>query len=103
MDCGSGRYAVVTSSGTTYVVDMDETTVSRCPDRRRKTWTEMRFDHVAVDLILIVECSVGRPMHYAVNLHIPGVRFTARSTSTVVSIALLNDVPIDRARGQTDG
>lgn len=89
MDAVSGSYNLRTTSGTRYVIDLDEMSMIRYPNTAgmaRVGRTAMRSDQTSLRLLRIVECTVGRPAAFLVDLDIPGVPFTLRSTTTLQSI-----------------
>ncbi|WP_143033999.1 hypothetical protein [Paramicrobacterium humi] len=70
-----GIHHVRTISGATYVLDLDRQAASRSRDGGGPEVAE------EMDLLEIVECEIGKPLHLVVRPHWPGiVRLTWRST-----------------------
>ena len=85
MDVARGTYRVSTLSGTTYIIDLDAQLMCRAPDSE----SALREDGDFVDLVAVIECSIGRPMTMLINLLVPGVECTIRRSTMVVAIESL--------------
>lgn len=83
MDVASGAYLVETEASR-YVIDLDDMTITRQP--RTLDASYLPGDDTAVDLLQVVECTVGRPMKLRIDLHKEGVPYTNRTTTFVESI-----------------
>lgn len=81
-----GRHLVETEDGTHLHVDLDARTVktfattAETPFRRRNA--------EAVDLVLLATCRVGEPMVLLLDLEVPGIWFTRRTTEPVTRICI---------------
>lgn len=82
----AGRYFVSTESGSVYLVDLDRLMMSRLPAMDMSADRSLRRDGQSVDLISLVECSIGRPMNLIIDLHVPGVMRTTRRSTDVTAI-----------------
>lgn len=102
MDSVAGMYAVVTESTSVYVIDLDAMVFSRLRGLEDPTAATLRRDGEPVELLQIMECTVGKRMLLMLNLHVPGVAFTMRDTTPVQSIRLLPETS-DGASDGTDG
>ena len=88
-DTSAGRFAVLTHSGSIYTLDLDQRVFERdaaSPDH------DLRRDGDAVHLIAVISCEVGEPMRLVIDLNVPGVDYTTRTTTPVVLIQLLPTV-----------
>jgi len=88
-DTSAGRFAVLTLSGSIYTLDLDQRVFERdaaSPDH------DLRRDGDAVHLIAVISCEVGEPMRLVIDLNVPGVDYTTRTTTPVVLIQLLPTV-----------
>ena len=78
-----GTHVVETADGTDLWVDLDARTVTTfatpASPLRRRTREQ-------VDLVLLATCRVGEPMVLLLDLDIPGVWFTRRTTEPVARI-----------------
>ncbi len=79
----NGVHIVETSDGTQLRVDLDSRVVTTYPVagssiRRRRS--------EEVELVLLATCRVGEPMVLLLDLDIPGVWFTRRTTEAVAHI-----------------
>lgn len=79
----SGVHVVETTDGSDLRLDLDARTVTTytataSPIRRR--------DSEEVELVLLATCRVGEPMVLLLDLAIPGVWFTRRTTESVARI-----------------
>jgi len=90
MDEARGVYLVRTSSSE-YLFDLDLNRVRRIPFAFTHEVALLRRDLQPIDLIEILDCTVGRTMMLIVDLHLPGVPFTARRSMPVVSIDRISD------------
>lgn len=84
----NGVHIVETSDGTRLRVDLDDGVVTTYPVagssiRRRRS--------EEVDLVLLATCRVGEPMVLLLDLVIPGVWFTRRTTEAVARIHRAGD------------
>jgi hypothetical protein len=89
MDSASGTFWITTWSGARYLIDLDSSSLTRFPCKVRADpnialW--LRSDETPVALLHIADCTVGRPGRFVVDLAIPGIPFTVRTTTTVESI-----------------
>lgn len=88
-DTTAGRFAVLTQSGSIYTLDMDERVFERdvaSPEH------DLRRDGDLVHLMAMISCEVGEPMKLVIDLNVPGVDYTTRTTTPVVLIQLLPTV-----------
>jgi hypothetical protein len=83
----SGRYRVGTESGSTYLFDLDQSTVCRTSSGIEEIGADLRYDGDTVHLLLLIDCSVGRRMALLIDLHLPGVYWTHRTSTRVLTIA----------------
>jgi len=94
-DASTGRYAVLTLSGSIYTLNLDERVFGRdsaSPDH------DLRCDGDDVHLMAVIHCEVGEPMTLVIDLKIPGIDYTTRTTTPVVLIQPLSTVgetPVD--------
>ncbi|WP_251449380.1 hypothetical protein [Microbacterium sp. Marseille-Q6648] len=84
----SGVHLVETDDGTVLRVDLDTRTVATFPTSGSPIQRRSREE---VDLVLLATCRVGEPMVLLLDLDIPGVWFTRRTTEPVAGI--LRGVP----------
>jgi hypothetical protein len=82
----SGRFLVVTSSESRYLIDLDDSTMRRFPAMDMAVDRALRRDGQSVEVVALKECTVGRPMVLLINLRVPGVLLTTRPTTDVRSI-----------------
>lgn len=88
-DTTTGHYAVLTLSGSIYTLDLDARTFGRdaaTPDH------DLRRDGDDVHLIAVISCEVGEPMTLVIDLNVPGVDYTTRTTTPAVLIRELSTV-----------
>ncbi|MCO4263727.1 hypothetical protein NG697_12475 [Pseudarthrobacter sp. MDT3-26] len=88
----TGRYLVVTATGSHYVLDLTSRTLQRqmaatppVTDYREAGVSQLRRDGETVELLMIERCMVGEPAIYFLQIrqdHVP----TERMTSPVVRI-----------------
>lgn len=81
----TGRFLVVTSSGSRYLIDLDASTLRRLPAMDMNVDRSLRRDGELIDVIAL-RCCVGERMLLVIDLHIPGILFTRRPTTEVQSI-----------------
>ena len=86
-DTSVGRFAVLTLSGSIYTLDLDQRVFERdaaSPEH------DLRRDGDAVHLMAVISCEVGEPMRLVIDLNVPGVDYTTRTTTPVVLIETLS-------------
>lgn len=87
----AGRHLVETGDGTNLRVDLDFRTVESfaatagTPFRRR--------NGEVLDLVLLATCRVGEPMVVLLDLKVPGIWFTRRTTEPVTRICVVAETP----------
>jgi hypothetical protein len=79
-----GCHLVETAGGTSLRLDLDCRTVETFAANSRTPFS--RRDGEAVDLVLLATCRVGDPMVLLLDLEVPGVWFTRRTTEPVIEI-----------------
>ncbi|MDZ8276368.1 hypothetical protein R2Q81_10465 [Microbacterium aquimaris] len=79
----TGVHLVETSDGTGLRVDLDARTVQTFP-APGSPLSRRRVEEV--DLVLLATCRLGQPMVVLLDLEIPGVWFTRRTTEPVARI-----------------
>ena len=84
LDAVSGRFTVLTVSGSRYLIDLDDSTLTRLPFDDDEL-SVMRRDGEPVKLVAIRDLTVGRQGELVVFLGI-GLFLTTRRTTTVISI-----------------
>lgn len=89
MDCVYGIYAVTTQTAV-YELDLDRCTIHRRPRMGQDGGAQLRRDAERIDLVELLECTVGMRMYLLIDLHVPGVDVTARISTRVASIVRLN-------------
>jgi hypothetical protein len=99
MDSLSGRttgaYRVMTTSAI-YLLDLDRMTVTRNPLQGDVTLRRLRQDSNPVNLIAVVVCNTLEPMVLDIDLGVPGVTLTRRTSTVVASIdPLSSESPLD--------
>jgi len=94
-DISTGCFAVLTLSGSIYTVDFDRRVFQRGTDSPEH---DLRRDGDAIRLIALISCEVGEPMKLLIDLDIPGVDYTSRTTTPVVLIQQLSR-GLDVAKG----
>lgn len=92
-DDARGHYLVTTESGSRYWLDLDARLLRRVTGPTFTETLRLRRDGDDVDLIEIVTCALGEPKVVVINLNVPGVWFTTRETTTVLSIKRIADPP----------
>jgi hypothetical protein len=90
MDETRGAF-LVRSQSSEYVISLDLNVVRRLPYAFVHEVASLRRDGQQMDLLQILECTVGREMLVLVDMHLPDVPFTARRSTTVVAIRKLTD------------
>jgi hypothetical protein len=85
-DFASGTYLMRTKSGSHYLVDYDQMTLLRVASPSTSGESTLRNDGEEIDILDMSTCHVGLGMLFLVDLHIPGVPFTMRPTTPVVSV-----------------
>lgn len=82
----SGVWEVRTETGSAYVLDLQEQTLTRLPDRDNEVYSDLRRDGDSIPILAIITppC-VGFSMTLLINIRGDGVP-TLRTTSLVVSI-----------------
>lgn len=86
VDTDHGQYNVTTEMST-YAIDMDARTLLRLPDTDDAS--DLRRDGHLVELLAVDFCAVGEPALWTINLDVPGVPYTTRLSTPVVSIRRL--------------
>ena len=79
-----GRYVVSTNDGTEVQLDLDARTVRTFAGKAPAAFR--RRNREAVELVLLATCRVGEPMVLLIDLGIPGIWFTRRTTEPVTRI-----------------
>lgn len=79
----SGRFLVKTETGSSYVLDMSNQTLTRSDVGEESV--ELRRDGEAIPVVELIECKVGSPALLFLQIRDDGVQ-TLRRTSPVVSI-----------------
>lgn len=80
-----GRWAVYTFTRSMCLLDLDRMTVLRHRERL-STDHDLRRDEAEVELLGLISCTVSLPMVLILDLRVPGVPFTTRTTSAVLAI-----------------
>lgn len=88
-DQDTGSYLVCTETGSRYLLDLDARTVLRVRTEIFGLTHALRRDGEDVHLLELVRCVVGAPMVLLINLFVPNVIATTRTTSVVVGIEQL--------------
>ncbi|MEB0266806.1 hypothetical protein QN350_13220 [Cryobacterium sp. 10I5] len=91
MHATTGHFIVVTESSSRYLIDFGRQILVRLPKVGDGLYETMRGDRHPVQLLHLMECVVVRSMWLRINLGVPGVLFTDRTTSTVVAIVEVPD------------
>lgn len=81
-----GVWSVQTVTGTTYLLDLDNMLVVRRSDLSASDDSILRRDGAPISLIRLQHCEVGDRMVLVLDLQVPEVDFTARTSSTVLRI-----------------
>lgn len=89
---GTGRFLVTTATGSQYVVDLDDRTISRkmaatapSVDFLDAGFSQLRRDGEALELLMLESCAVGGPALFWVQVRHDQIP-TFRTTSPVVRI-----------------
>jgi hypothetical protein len=85
-DFAPGTYLMRTKSGSNYLVNYDRMTLSRVASPSLSGESDLRRDGEEIDILDMSTCHVGLGMLFFIDLHIPGVPFTMRPTTPVVSV-----------------
>jgi len=101
LDSAHGEYEVTTTAST-YQIDLDQMVFRRIPRATDPDSAELRRDHETVNLISVVDCTVGRSMALIIDLHVPGVAFTSRVTTPVIAIELMASPGIEPISESSD-
>jgi hypothetical protein len=96
----SGSYLITTSSGSRHLLNFDRLTTCRLPRTNSTDVWALRHDTEEIDVLRIGPCEVGKRLLLILDLHLPGVDYTSRLTTAVLSIEKLNFDPND---GPPDG
>ena len=95
-DDAGGLWAVLTVSGSSYLLDLDSRIMLRQTDpyvdNRDEGDHTLRRDGDPVHLIKLLHCAVGDGMVLVVNLGVDGVASTTRLSTTVIRIEELHDL-----------
>ena len=86
MDTVSGRYRVLTTSGSLYEIDLDQMTLCRHRSLDDPSQHTLRRDDQNVELLELRECTVGRRMTVVLDLRWENVSSTTRSSTPVIAI-----------------
>lgn len=83
-DFETGRWEVATASGSRYIVDLDERTLTRC---QAGMDNQLRKDASAVRIIGMIECKVGASAEFVLGgISADPDAVTTRQTSPVTAI-----------------
>jgi hypothetical protein len=85
-DPATGTYLIVTTSGSRYLINYDRMTLTRITSAEQTDASTLRRDGEEINILTIGPCTVGHRLLLVVDLHVPGVDFTFRPTTEVVSI-----------------
>lgn len=80
-----GRYRVTTTSAR-YLIDLGAMRLVRTAADRDDAIRTLREDDEPVALLRLIQCQRTRPMVLDIDLHVPGVTLTRRTTTEVVHI-----------------
>jgi hypothetical protein len=86
-----GRHLVETEDGTNLRVDLDSRTVETFAVTAGTPF--QRRNGEVVDLVLLATCRVGEPMVVLLDLEVPGIWFTRRTTEAVTRIGVAAETP----------
>ncbi len=89
-DTSWGRWKVSTMSGTSYVIDLDNRTVTRSADIARYGPSRGISDGEPVPLVRLVECEIGRTMIVLVELPGPWAKPPTLRSTIVMQIVQLS-------------
>ena len=82
----TGTYLISTYSGSRHLLDLDRMTTCRLPRTDTPDVWALRRDTEEIDVLRLGPCVVGQRLLLILDLHIPGVDWTSRLTTAVVSI-----------------
>lgn len=85
-DTPTGIYLITTASGSRHLINFDRMTLTRITGRQQPSGAHLRRDGEDIDIISVGRCVIGHRLPLILNLHVPGVEFTLRSTTRIVSI-----------------
>lgn len=85
----TGVYALRTTSGARYTINLDERTLTRHVDNGDEETAELRRDGDTVDLLRVVIARVGYGAVFVIDLNVDDVVGTVRETTPVLSIEKL--------------
>jgi hypothetical protein len=92
MDESSGTYLIPTATSC-YLISLNLKVVRRFPDAGPSAEVAaLRLDNREIDLVAILNRTVGRAVELIVNLHLPTAPWTFRQLTPFVSIDRLSDV-----------
>lgn len=87
----AGHYVVATESGSRYLLDFGRQIFVRLPREVDDLSLTLRGDFYQVRLLKLFACVVGEPMRLRIDLGVPGVLFTDRTTTAVLAITEILD------------
>ena len=96
----TGAYLITTYSGSRHPLNLDRLTTCRLPRTGNPDVWALRRDTEEIDVLRIGPCEVGNRLLLILDLHIPGVDWTSRLTTAVVSI---EKVDFDTTNGLSNG
>jgi hypothetical protein len=82
----SGRFLVVTSSQSRCLIDFNKAIMLCSPALDMAVDRAQPLDGLKDELVVLKECTVGRPMMLISNLRVAGILSTTRPTTNVQSI-----------------
>jgi hypothetical protein len=91
----SGSYLITTYSGSRHLLNFDRLTTCRLPRTDSRDVWALRRDTEEIDVLRIGPCEVGQRLLLILDLHLPGVDYTSRLTTAVVSIEKVDFDPDD--------
>jgi hypothetical protein len=92
----TGKYLITTYSGTRHLLDLDRLTTCRLPRTDTPDIWTLRRDTEEIDVLRLGPCEVGQRLLLILDLHVPGVGWTSRLTTAVVSIEKVDFDPTNR-------
>ena len=98
-DVSTGIYLITTYSGSRHLLNFDSLTTCRLPRTDSPDVWTLRRDSEEIDVLRIGPCEVGQRLLLILDLHLPGVGWTSRLTTAVVSI---EKVDFDPTNGPSD-
>ena len=90
MDSVAGVYLVTTQTAV-YEISLDWASIRRRPRSGESGAAELRRDFQPIDLVEILECTVGRRMQLLIDLGVAGVDISARLSTRVASIVPMSN------------